>query len=215
MQFIQIEGKTSLEKTIQSHQSDTKLFICGLPEEQDNFQDLACINPESPSNILKSADEIDVQEWFASRRRELEDEHGELDFYEGTWPGESENSHGIQLNEFGTIKTDVTCITLPITSIWKVFAHLKYGNWNDCPSPETHCAIWKYWEEKYGAKVVAVSNDIVEAYVTKPPTTQEEAMKLAWEQFIYCQDIVLQGVERVANLASAMKNNQYWYFWWD
>ena len=40
-------------------------------------------------------------------------------------------------------------------------------------------------------------------------------MDLAWEQYLYCQDIVVQGCETIANLAATLLNSPFWYFWWD
>jgi hypothetical protein len=40
-------------------------------------------------------------------------------------------------------------------------------------------------------------------------------MQLAMEQYLYCADIVDQGVESVANLATLLLKQKVWYFWWD
>jgi hypothetical protein len=51
--------------------------------------------------------------------------------------------------------------------------------------------------------------------VANPPTTKEDALKLAEEQFVYCEDIVTQGTETIENLAAGLINAKKWYFWWD
>jgi hypothetical protein len=38
---------------------------------------------------------------------------------------------------------------------------------------------------------------------------------LAREQYLYCSDIVWQGVGSVSNLSKTLLNSNYWYFWWD
>ena len=40
-------------------------------------------------------------------------------------------------------------------------------------------------------------------------------MALAWEQFLFCEDIVSQGVETISNLGATLLNSPYWFFWWD
>ena len=47
------------------------------------------------------------------------------------------------------------------------------------------------------------------------PATKEEALALAWEQFVYCPDIVTQGTETVEVLAAALLNGPVWLFLWD
>ncbi|WP_444913404.1 DUF4253 domain-containing protein [Microbulbifer sp. PAAF003] len=81
-------------------------------------------------------------------------------------------------------------------------SHFKYGGWNECPEAELHCAIWKYWQEKYGTQIVELSNDVIEAHITNPHKTKEGAMQLAWEQYLYCYDIVDQNLETISNLGA-------------
>jgi len=40
-------------------------------------------------------------------------------------------------------------------------------------------------------------------------------MKLAWEQYHYCPDIVWQGVGTTSDLAAMLRGHGVWYFWWD
>lgn len=98
---------------------------------------------------------------------------------------------------------------------WQVPAYVRFGDWNDCPKPEEHCAVFRYWQEKYGAEIVSLTHDIIECCVANPPQTEEECWELAWQQYAYCPDIVEQGVETVGNLASSLRDSTYWYFWWD
>ena len=48
-----------------------------------------------------------------------------------------------------------------------------------------------------------------------PPTTRSAAYQLAWEQYIYCSDIVIQGTQTLSNLAASLLNAPIWFFWWD
>jgi len=75
--------------------------------------------------------------------------------------------------------------------------------------------LFKKWQNEYSAKVACVTGDVIEFTVENPPTTKEQALQLAEEQFIYCSDIVFQGVETIENLASTLLNSKVWYFWRD
>ncbi len=43
---------------------------------------------------------------------------------------------------------------------------------------------------------------------------RREALKLAREQYLYCGDIVSQGVGSIAGLAAILEVSTHWYFWW-
>jgi hypothetical protein len=78
-----------------------------------------------------------------------------------------------------------------------------------------HLAFFRHWHDRYGARVITVTNDIIEFAVTRPPSTPAAANELAREQFVYCPDIVHQGVNTVGNLRASLLNSPNWYFWWD
>lgn len=103
----------------------------------------------------------------------------------------------------------------PVEQSWQVPALLRYGSWNDCPSPARHSSIHMSWHKRYGAEIVCLSGDIIECFVPHPPTTQQECRKLALEHFAYCSDIVYQGVGSLEALAAYLLRNRIWYFWWD
>lgn len=89
------------------------------------------------------------------------------------------------------------------------------GGWNDCPDSSVLTAFAKRWHASFGAEVVSITRDVMEFTVANPPTTREAASKLAMEQYIFCPDIVEQGVGDVVTLAATLQNSSYWYFWWD
>ena len=49
----------------------------------------------------------------------------------------------------------------------------------------------------------------------RKPSTREEALILAQEQYWFCYDIVEQGVGTIENLAAGLMESSVWYFWWD
>jgi hypothetical protein len=110
---------------------------------------------------------------------------------------------------------EVFIAQLSTADYWTVPLHLRYGSWNACPHPSEHAMLAKYWGEHYGAKIAAVTSDTVEYTVENPPKTAAEGAVLAREQYIYCGDIVDQGVGSVMTLAEALRGSTRWYFWWD
>jgi len=60
-----------------------------------------------------------------------------------------------------------------------------------------------------------MSFDTINLQVANRPKTREEALALARDQYVYCPDIVDQGVETYNALAADLVANYWWYFWWD
>ena len=104
---------------------------------------------------------------------------------------------------------------IPTPRAFEVPAYLKFGGWNSCPEPSAHVAVWRRWQESYGAEILCLSGDVIEATVARPPVNKEECYKLAREQFAYCEDIVTQGVQTIDALAAVLCGGKSWYFWWD
>jgi len=75
--------------------------------------------------------------------------------------------------------------------------------------------MMKAWSQDFGAELVGMNGDTVEMYAKHPPSTRSEAIKLAEQQFLYCEDIVLQGTETIEVLAAGLLGNNIWFFWWD
>lgn len=218
MKFINVDGPASLSMALSSVNNNEKFIVCGAEEEREYLNEQIETASFKVAEIANKALSIDVEAWFEQRKVALLDECHDIRLLEGTYQNELPNKQGFTLNldiATGEQLKEVIGTRLIISEPWQIPACFNYGGWNDCPPAEVHCAIWKYWEEKYGAKIIGVSHDVIEAVVEKPPTNQQEAMQLAWQQYLYCFDLVEQGVENVANLASAIINHQYWFFWWD
>jgi len=115
-------------------------------------------------------------------------------------------------------------ILVPVKEAWHVAAALKLHVWNNgliYPWKEeliVHTALFKKWHYKYGAELVSICPDTsnsVEFKVTKPPQDRTEALKLAWEQFVYCDDVINQGANSLDHLAESLIATERWVFGWD
>lgn len=201
--------------------------LLGTPKEVGYREGLEEVSPKLVQETLDYAKTLDGRTWFAKRQQERLAEFEEFNegedsanafAKEGDWPRNAAPSHHF-FTPFDVLKKtplpEVVFALVPTRLSWEVPAYLQLGNWNDCPEAAIHCAVMRYWNEAYGAEMVAATNDIIECSVGRPPTTREGALALAREQYIYCYDIVEQGVGTIAALAAGLLDGSAWYFWWD
>ena len=109
----------------------------------------------------------------------------------------------------------VQIVILPTNDSSTIPAYLHWGHWNGCPAPEYHIAALRSWRERFGAEIVGLSHDVMNIRVQSRPPSREAALALAREQYVYCSDIVDQGVQTLSALAAALMESNWWYFWWD
>lgn len=140
----------------------------------------------------------------------------------GEWPEDAEPHNYFSIpyewtGDYTRLKPlrTVRLALAPTTASWEAPAYLKFGAWNDCPSPEEHVAVLKRWNALYGAQVVGLTHDVLEVGVTRPPNSKLSAFNLAREQYGYCADIVDQGDGGILDLAATLLGASVWYFWWD
>ncbi len=133
---------------------------------------------------------------------------------EEPWPTEAPdrvNFHTVRELNRGPAAT----LLIKVEHSYEVPAHLGFGGWNDCPSPELQVAVLREWHKEYNAVPACITGDVLECAVVKRPQTEREAMKLAAEQWIFCDDIVSQGTQTVRKLAMEIWRSPNWFFWWD
>jgi len=215
--FIQVSGDKVLEELhkLRKANKDKTPVILGSPDEVRKYLYFGEKDTRTVQSILQKAEKIDVNKWFEERKAK------DKNYYtppKGEWPVEESFPMEIQGHKdilSNKPKDKVIIGIIPTGNSWEIFAHLKWGGWNDCPMPEEHVAIFKYWFQKYKASPVSVVGDIVEAVVEKAPETKDQALNIANEQFIYDTDIVYQGTLSVEKLGKGLLNSNVWYFWWD
>ncbi len=223
MIFENLNPASAIDDAIAAIDSGKVLIVCGPPASQGEFESLADPAEITPDEMIEQTPKFDLDRWFSQQREYLaldNDYESESDWEEvaGDWPTVLPPHHQFTMTSdilSGKTLHAVVGFRIATDASWKVMAHLPYGGWNECPSSEIHCALWRRWEEKYGAKIISIAPDTIEAYVQRPPTTKEAAMELAWEQFLYCSDIVHQGTETTSALAASLLNSRAWFFWWD
>ncbi|MFD9336701.1 DUF4253 domain-containing protein [Streptomyces sp. NPDC060028] len=77
-------------------------------------------------------------------------------------------------------------------------------------------AVLRSWEDRFGARVLALGFDELHLSVAAPPRTLAEALPVAAEHFAFCPDNVWQGSGSIRAYAEeALTGNDHWAFWWD
>jgi hypothetical protein len=125
------------------------------------------------------------------------------------------HSLAVGFDHRGKERDEIWIATVDAEHSWELPLKLGYGAWNSCPGPEEHALVAKYWALKYGAEIAAVTSDTVEFTVARPPVSKEACDELAKEMFVYCTDIVDQGVGSVPTLSKCVEGSTVWFFWWD
>jgi hypothetical protein len=156
--------------------------------------------------------------------RKLEEDQPPL----GKWPEEVKAPPGLsvireivsseqdgQISYNFQIEERVVVALLPVAHSHEVLGYLLYGNWNACPPAEYHVAAQRSWSKRYGAEIVGINRDRLNIRVARKPETREEALKLACEHYIYCNDAVDQRAGTLSNLAAQLMQHEWWFFWWD
>ncbi|MER7949245.1 DUF4253 domain-containing protein [Streptomyces sp. NPDC096079] len=79
------------------------------------------------------------------------------------------------------------------------------------------CAVLRSWEDRFGARVVALTFDQLVVSVAAPPRTSEEAGALAAEHLAFCPDNITQGIYGTLGeyAEKALLDTPVWTFWWD
>lgn len=215
-EFIVVSGREAVEERsrLLSRAGITPV-IMGNREDVRLLEELLEDPSETPEAIIARANDLDVGEWIRSRTNE---DPGQYSVEPADWPGGK--MPPVELSVHLDVlskrpKPKVVIGLVPTPESWQVPAFVRYGDWNDCPSPDAQVALHKKWHDEYGSEIACLSGDVIECTVKNPPSSRQSALALAREQFVYCSDIVHQGVGSLEALAATLMNSKTWYFWWD
>ena len=78
-------------------------------------------------------------------------------------------------------------------------------------------AVLRSWEDRFGVRVIGVGFADLHLSVAAPPSTRDEALRVAAEHFAFCPDNVWQGASPCTLTAYARRlvGAPTWHFWWD
>lgn len=193
-------------------------FLIGDDDGLDQLRESAEFIEETPEAIIQSSLHLDLQAWIEEQRGYAKEYELTPEGILGEWPGEEHEKEWISLHldfSTGAVLPEVNLGIARIKEPWQLPAVMEFGDFNYCPFPDVHCAFHRTWQADYGAQICGMSGDTIECIVNNPPLDRETALELAWQQYWYCSDIVHQGCETINNLAAALLNAPYWFFWWD
>lgn len=105
-------------------------------------------------------------------------------------------------------------LDLPEKQAWTTPLIVPMGGYNECPQPLEQAVMFRDWQRRFGALPAAVTEDSWLLRVKRRPETDEEALDLAKEHFIFCQ-YVLESFETIGQYAAYLKAAHTWEFWWD
>lgn len=207
-------------------------------EELDNllvpFDPRARARQTPVAEILAAADAIDFPDGLRRHRR---DEHAKamaylktigsaaMDFGVeesevplGEWPAEPWRESGLSvIYDFATRRTKPTAhiALIPTDDPTAIPAYMQWGNWNGCPPAAYHVGALRAWRDRYGAELIGLGPDRMDLRVSRRPASREEALELARVHYVYCNDIIDQGVGSYRALAAGLMASDWWCFWWD
>ncbi|WDV45373.1 DUF4253 domain-containing protein [Clostridiaceae bacterium M8S5] len=216
--YIVVSGEDALETClkIREEKEDITPVILGTYDDVMSHEEIISYNKDLPDDIIKESLDKSVKNIFKERLGKVTKIYDCVEL--GKWPSVLSPMTSITSNInilTGEYHDEIYIGLIPTQNSYEVPAYIKFGGWNCCPSPESQIALLKYWYDKYGAEVISITRSTLECTVAIPPKTKEESIKLAEEQFIYCNDIVYQGTETISNLAGGLYKSNYWFFWWD
>ncbi|SDD89885.1 DUF4253 domain-containing protein [Glycomyces harbinensis] len=117
-------------------------------------------------------------------------------------------------SDFATPQREGLLGLVEIDAGWKIPAMFPWkGSTNWELYGAEHAAVLHSWHRRFEAELVAMTYDVIELYVPRPPTA-EEAIAVAGEAYAYCPDLLDSGVPTLEDLAEHMIRSKAWYFRW-
>ena len=197
-----IEGYTPLIIIPTEYLSET-LEIAKEDNDIENANELV-------NKFIEVYKNINVKDYINQNLEDVGDIEDIKDYYDDTYDS------FISIYDLeGNITTDLILAKIPTSKPYELALYIPMGGFNDCPNPEVQVSVFKYWYDKYKAYPAVVGYDTFEIFVENKPQNKDDAIKLAFEQFAFCSDIVSQGIGDISLLAGMLLKSDIWYFWWD
>ncbi|GAA2699471.1 DUF4253 domain-containing protein [Actinoplanes palleronii] len=76
-------------------------------------------------------------------------------------------------------------------------------------------AVLRSWEDRFGARLIALGFDTMILSVAAPPRDRDHARLVAAEHLAFCPDTITQGTESLEDYAAELVGAEQWEFWWD
>lgn len=195
-----------------------KNFYPVIVVPSDVLYDALAVNTELSSikELIEFSGEMDVEKFFKAKRSYFEYMQ-EYQIPLGEFSLETANDY---LNEYIDSDTshpfdEILILEVPTRKPWEILGYLPMGGYNECPSPDIQTAVAEYWYRKYKAVPTVITANSIEFTVAMPPQNFQDAEKLAYEHYLFCNEIIGDGTESLRMLASQLKDSTIWSFWWE
>ena len=90
------------------------------------------------------------------------------------------------------------------------------GNWEGAfaaDTPVALSAVLRSWEDRFGARLFALTHDEAYLLIERPPPDLDAALPIAAEHWVFCDEPA--GRQPVRTTAADIIDRPVWYFWWD
>jgi hypothetical protein len=75
-------------------------------------------------------------------------------------------------------------------------------------------AVLRSWEDRFGARLVAVGFDTLQVSVAAPPPSPEQALRVAAEHAAMCPHLIVEAAGSLTAYATAITGAATWHFRW-
>jgi hypothetical protein len=172
-------------------------------------EELAAWREQSLAETAKT----DAETFLREEQARLEEEYGEdsmpeLGSFRPTRPDHEETLH-----DWAQPMEEALIVKFPTRNPWELAIWAPMGGFNECPIPTDMAAVFRHWNERYGAvPAVLQGHDTWWLRVERPPQSDGTCEALAREHFAFCFDLEAGSIR---DYASELRGSTAWQFWWD
>ena len=195
-----------------------KNFYPVIVVPSDVLYDALSVNLElnTVKELIEFSKDIDVGKFFKAKRSYY-DYMQENQVPLGEFSLEAANDY---LNEYIDSDTshpydEILIFKIPTRKPWEILGYIPMGGYNECPAPDSQIAVSEYWYRNYRAIPTVITANSIEFMAEAPPQNFQDAEKLAYEQYLFCNEVVSDGAGSLRKLASILKDSTVWSFWWE
>ena len=98
-----------------------------------------------------------------------------------------------------------------------VLARIGWTGAVNYPTALPIAAVLRSWEDRFGARLMQIGFDRIRLLVERPPRTADAALRLAAEQYVFCDEChhEIAATGTIPGLAICLLSAPAWTFWWD
>jgi hypothetical protein len=218
--FIEVPGAEAVAAlaTLRSTLKDRTPVLFGSPHAFGLTIERMADEGVAPADVIAALSQFDLDAWFTERVGEVQiwqEDLGKVVPPRGPWPRTSQPAMHLMTpreDVFEEFHETLLIGLVPTAHAFETPAFVGFGGWDDSPETVVHLALAREWEARFGATVAAITPAAIEFQVARPPTTRDDAERLALEHFHYSRAAVPGTLQEAAiNLIGATA----WRFSWD